>query len=312
MRWRSLVIFAALLGFTGCGLFSSDADAGKGKAAKGAGEEVAPGRTAVGGVQPHEMDQVNGVSDSDAAEAFYSKGFHYCDAVMLAGMWDVDTWDAKVKAGRMATRYEVDALNTSVESARSATRDGRVTGCTWESIASFEDVMALASYWGQDSSDVKTRLEQKATWGQHALIQGELASARQQGTYNEGDEGMENDMNEERWMRAFFDSPKVDYCHARMLSAAWGGSVSDAKSTLGYKVANGYWDALAGAKDAARQHAQANPSARCSFGETEFTPADAKKLASMWSVGIDEAKVALASKYTYGLEDSVRAELRGG
>ena len=107
MRWPSLVVFAALLGFTGCGLFSSDADAGKGKAAKGAeaaADQVAPGRTAVGGLQPHEMDQLDGVTESDAAEAFYTKGFHYCDAVMLAGMWDVDTWDAKVKAGRMASR----------------------------------------------------------------------------------------------------------------------------------------------------------------------------------------------------------------
>lgn len=314
MRITPYVVIIALVGFTGCGLF------GGGERATPPAQPVPSGdalgdRTAVGGLQPHEMWRLDDSQHGDHVDAFYAQGYHYCDAVMLAGLWELDTWDAKVKAGYLVRQQGTDAVGTAVESARSATRAGRIPGCGWDMLASFEDIVALSQLWGQDTSEVKARVERKAAWGQHALLAEEIALAQRSrdghGVETEGEE-LDAAMAEERWLRAFFDSPKVDYCHARMLSAAWGGSVSEAKSTLGYKVAHQLWDSLAMAKEAARQHAQETPSARCSFVETSFTPADARKLASLWSISLAEAEAALASKYTYGLEDSVRAELRGG
>lgn len=319
MRITPFVVLIALAGFTGCGLFGGGGSAEPRGEPPAAPAATAPGpegdRTAVGGLQPHEAWRLDDSEHGAHVEAFYAQGYHYCDAVMLAGLWELDTWDAKVKAGFLVRQQGTDGVATAVESARSATRAGRLEGCGWEMLASFDDVVALSQLWGQDTSEVKVRLERKAAWGQTALVAEEIALARQgHDPHGVETEGEEHDaaLAEERWMRAFFDSPKVDYCHARMLSAAWGGSVSEAKSALGYKISMELWDSLGSAKETARQHAQANPGARCSFVETSFTPADARKLASLWSVSLAEAEAALANKYTYGLEDSIRAELRGG
>ena len=60
----------------------------------------------------------------------------------------------------------------------------------------------------------------------------------------------------------------------------------------------------------ARQHAQAHHEARCTWADTSFTYNDAEAIASAWNLPVQEAKSTLASKYLWGIEQQVRADLR--
>jgi hypothetical protein len=244
-------------------------------------------------------------SESALADRFFDAGWRYCDAVVLTGVWGGDTWEAKVRAGRQLSDGGTADVKRAVEDARKAARDGRGRPCAFhETGYGYDDAAALAQAWGSSIEEAKSRVTSKVLWGDYDLIDTMIRDASHGG--GPANTGLDPD---ERAMRAFFDSPDLDYCHAKMLSAAWSSTVSQAKVILGHKVLGGYTQNLAAALEEARTHAQQHAEARCSWVETGFTYSDAEQIAQLWDMSVDEAKAALTEKYLYGSESNARSIL---
>lgn len=236
---------------------------------------------------------------------FFAAGWRYCDAVVLSGIWGEDAWEAKVRAGRKLSDGGADGVRAAVDEARSAARAGRGRTCSFvETGYAYADAELLAQAWGSGVTEAKTRVESKVLWGDYGLIDALIAEARSGGAPVERDP-------DDQAMRAFFNSDAVDYCHAKMLAAAWSSTVSQAKVILGHKVMGGHTDLLDQALGEARSHAQANPAGRCTWSDTGFDASDAARLAELWDTSVAEAKAALTDKYLYGSEANARAMLAG-
>lgn len=282
MRIPSVLVFVALLGF-GCGLGSEPTAPAPGPTpAVGAGAETpAP--------QP--------------ALAFIQAGYRYCDAVLLGAAWSMPADDAKAAGGVKLAAGQKSTLDGELTAAREAARRGVGRACTFaESGYVFDDAAALARAWETSTADAKATIVQKVHWGSYDNIDQLLQQAR-----SAAPAAIDPD---EAALRAFFDTERIDYCHAKMLAAAWGSTVSQAKVALGHKALNQSWDLFEEAMSSARQHAQAHPEARCTWADTSFTYNDAEAIASAWNLPVQEAKSTLASKYLWGIEQQVRADLR--
>lgn len=239
--------------------------------------------------------------DSAAAQRFFDAGWRYCDAVMLSGIWGGDAWEAKVKAGRMLPASGRKSVEDAVGSARAAAAEGRGRACAFhETGYTYDDAAAIAKAWGGSVMDAKGRIETKVMWGDYDVIDQLIAEGKRGG-------GPQHEADPDaQAMQAFFDSKDVDYCHAKMLSAAWGSTVSQAKVILGHKVMGGHTQLMESALGEARTHARKNPAGRCTWVETGFRYADAELLGQLWDMSVTEAKTALTDKYLYGTEASVR------
>jgi hypothetical protein len=100
------------------------------------------------------------------------------------------------------------------------------------------------------------------------------------------------------------------YCDAVILGGYWGQSADSAKATVGRKL--GWGNARIVADNIAMARRQGW---RCEFHETGLTYDDAEAVASLWGVGVDDAKAALAEKVSMGmlgLALQVVAEAHGG
>ncbi len=220
---------------------------------------------------------------------------------MLSGVWGGDAWDAKVKAGRMLPATGRKSVEDAVGNARMAAAEGRGRACAFhETGYTYDDAAAIAQAWGGSVIDAKGRIETKVIWGDYAVIDQLIADGRSGVGTTPGKDP------DERALQAFFDSKDVDYCHARMLSAAWSSTVSQAKVSLGHKIMGGHTQLMKQTMDMAREHARSHPSARCTWAETGFRYADAEQLAALWDMSVTEAKSALTDKYLYGTEADVR------
>ncbi len=256
--------------------------------------EPAPGGTAVGAPTGEE-------SDSDLASRFLSSGWRYCDAVVLGGFWGQDSWEAKVRAGRKIAWGDRDILEGMVDQARSQARAGQGARCSFaDSGYSFADARALAMAWSTDIAGVKAMVEDKILWGSYDSIDAAIASTRG------GTAGQPEGDADERAMRAFFDSDRVDYCHAKMLSGAWSNTLSQSKVILGHKVLNRNFELLEQTLDEARGFARSHPEARCEWADVGFEYQDAADIAAIWGVSVEDAKTSIAEKYLYGSEGNVR------
>ena len=214
MRIPSVLVFVALLGF-GCGLGSEPTAPAPGPTpAVGAGAETpAP--------QP--------------ALAFIQAGYRYCDAVLLGAAWSMPADDAKAAGGVKLAAGQKSTLDGELTAAREAARRGVGRACTFaESGYVFDDAAALARAWETSTADAKATIVQKVHWGSYDNIDQLLQQAR-----SAAPAAIDPD---EAALRAFFDTERIDYCHAKMLAAAWGSTVSQAKVALGHKALNQSWD----------------------------------------------------------------------
>ena len=108
---------------------------------------------------------------------------------------------------------------------------------------------------------------------------------------------------------AFF-SQGYDYCHAKMVGKAYGVDSYETKVWLGGMLQQGNKSLVEQKLDYARSEAQRKPGNACTFFDTNFTSQDAEKLAKMWKMSFEDAKVTLANKYLYGLEKDMMSQLR--
>lgn len=242
--------------------------------------------------------------ESEMVQRFFGAGWRYCDAVVLSGIWGGDAWEAKVRAGRKLGAIGAADVRGIVDSAREAARKGTGRACAFhETGYGYADAKALAEAWGTTVGEAKGRVETKVLWGGYDVIDQTIADAKRGGGGG-GEQGPDA-----RAKQAFFDSGAVDYCHAKMLSAAWSNTVSQSKVILGHKVMTGNTELLESTLGEARAHARANPAARCDFVDTSFTHSDAVRLGELWDLSTAEAKATLTDKYLYGSEAGARAFL---
>lgn len=234
--------------------------------------------------------------------AFHDAGYHYCDAKLLSMTWGTSVDEAKARVGRAVRATNDEDIYSELKAARTAAREG-APGCTLADLGlTFDDAVAVANLWQEEPAVAKASLLYKAHYGDYERVNELVARARAGGPATEVDP-------DAAARRAFYDSPLVDYCHAKMLAAAWQTSTSEAKAILGWKVKSGSTALLSSALDSARGFVSDNPQHQCDWADTSFTWQDAELLAEMWNMTRTEAKNALAMKYTWGTEQQVREML---
>jgi hypothetical protein len=102
-----------------------------------------------------------------------------------------------------------------------------------------------------------------------------------------------------------YGTSKYTYCDAKILSSLWNQSISESKERIGRKVNWGDYGVLKDMINQAQDEARAYPERRCAFEETPFTYNDARTLARIWNISVDEAKVFVEEKILSGYEPLV-------
>ena len=220
-----------------------------------------------------------------------------CEVRNLSSYWSKSTKETKIAIGQAITEKKISSRHPKPTKAhetkvwqiafgfglhlRRCRSHGFGMGCRYRSQDGFANIAAKESF-----------LLPKNFGGQHTAKQKSAPKPKQTGE------------------EAFFAS-KYDWCHAKMLSKAYGlNSVYEAKVWIGDLLNTGDLGLLQAKMGFAQGEAEKNPQNQCSFTETRFSYQDAEKLASMWKVSTAEAKVALQNKYLFGLEFHLEEQLR--
>ncbi len=232
--------------------------------------------------------QASAQTTDESIRAFEESAYTYCDAKLIAHFIGEPVEGGKVRIGSKLVRGQFEILQSTLARAR------QYSTCSWaDTQHSYGDAEALAQVWGLASaSDAKDKVAVLYTQGRSA----EVLSALQQA----GDVPLTAE--QEQGAAAFYQSDYT-YCDAKLVSAAWDINIDQAKAEIGIKILNGYSDNLQQVFAAGRQETQ------CDFPDTQLSYEDAEKLASIWGVAVEEAKVTAAQYYTNGQSAAVRAAL---
>jgi hypothetical protein len=183
-------------------------------------------------------------------DRYASSTYAYCDAVMLAKVWNQSTEEAKATIGRKLGWGNDRIIQGNLADARR--QGGR---CEFQDTEfDFDDAEALAALWQTSIGEAKTALAEKVSLGALAVArdsvrsahaaQASLASApssnfrdsssASRASDNRNGKGARNSggvkfqsrqqVNEERNLQRYATSI-YEYCDALMLSAFWGESV---------------------------------------------------------------------------------------
>ena len=80
-------------------------------------------------------------AENAAVDAFFQRGYGVCDADVLSRFWQIEFWDAKVRAGEMLQRGELRLLSDKLSYGY------RDHSCGESSSLGYEDAPALAALW---------------------------------------------------------------------------------------------------------------------------------------------------------------------
>lgn len=230
-------------------------------------------------------------ADASAVSTYMTSDFTICDAKVLATVWDLTLHDAKVSIGQKITHMGRGAAVTAIDGNREAAML-RGLQCNYQDEGlTYEDAARLATQWGQSPAEAKVTLENKLMRGWAGPY---LAGAQEAIDEHHEDPTPDN-------MSAFFGS-HYRYCDAQLLSRSWGTSVSDAKSSIGYKVITGL-DVDRYLDDARKQ----SP-ITCAFHEN-FTMMEGETLAAIWGVDLSEAKARAETKLSAGFHGAIASAL---
>ena len=240
--------------------------------------------------------------------AFVDYGYIPCDAEALARMWGLTVPDAKAKYGMMLSSgvksYELEQKLLFPARQAAGNTNRRLCGLEDNGFAE-SDAKLIAQSWGIDVASARASLEEKLTWGGRYAVDDALkfASMGYTGGGDAGDPDMEA-------INSFYNAG-LSYCDAEILAASWGIDTWDAKVSLGMKINAGYSmaDIQSTYLSPARQQYTSNNQV-CELVETNFTGADAERLACFWGVGLEESKARIARKVTHGGAEDVTMLLK--
>lgn len=230
-------------------------------------------------------------ADASAVSAFLASDFTVCDAKVLATVWDLTLHDAKATIGQKIMNMGRGFALTAIDGNREAAI-GQGLNCDYhdEGLV-YADAERLAAQWNQTPAEAKITLQNK-------LMRGWA------GPYLNGADEAANDYHEappDDSMAQFFSS-QYRYCDAQLLSRSWGIELSDAKSSIGYKVRTGI-DVDSYLADARKEHTLA-----CPFHEN-FSMEEAEKFASAWGVPLSDAKTRAEQKLAAGNHVGINSAL---
>jgi hypothetical protein len=269
------------------------------------------------------------LADADM-DRYASSSYAYCDAVMLAKVWNQSAEEAKATIGRKLGWGNERIIQANLVDARR--RGGR---CEFQDTEfDFDDAEALAALWHTSVAEAKTALAEKVSLGALDTARDVVRSAHAsrasvtsapssnlrdsrnagrasddrngQGARNSGGvkfqsrRQVDEERDMERNMQRYANS-KYEYCDALMLSAFWGESVGEAKATIGHKLAINFAEDIEDSLRTARDRGQ-----RCEFQDTGFEFDDAQALASMWRISVGEAKSQIAEKVSMGFRSDAQ------
>lgn len=230
--------------------------------------------------------------------AYLKEPISTCELRNLGSYWNKPATDTKIAIGKTLT--EKKDLLPIIQKANEQARAKGVADCDyWSLDFSYEDAEVMGKAWGVDTYEAKMKLARVAA--RQSFSEAKKLVAKQKGAKAKPSQTGE---------AAFFAS-KYDWCHAKMLSKAYGlNTVYEAKVWMGDIINSGDLGLLQNKMSFARDQAIANPGNQCSFMETRFTYKDAEVLAGMWKMKTSEAKITLQNKYLYGLEFDLEKRLR--
>lgn len=239
-----------------------------------------------------------------AGDPWSGQGYTGCEAHLLAQHWQVGRDEATSRATSMITGGRPDGVEKALAEAREKVAGEEIDGCGFELTSfTFADAEALARAWGIGVDEAKATLASKATWGMYREARELIEGARTAPAAPEPDP-------DERALSAFLRSTEVDYCHARMLSNAWGASVEQAKVILGHKLVSENHELLQQTLGEARAHARARVEARCDWSDLPYAWSDAEALAKLWGTDTERAKARVLDMYLDGTDRDVPGILR--
>lgn len=240
--------------------------------------------------------------------AFVDYGYIPCDAEALARMWGLTVPDAKAKYGMLLSSgvksYELE--QKLLYPARQAAGNTNRRLCGLEDNGFSEsDAKLIAQSWGTDVASARASLEEKLTWGGRFAVDDALKYASMGYVGDGTDGGAETEA-----INTFYNAG-LSYCDAEILAASWGIDTWEAKVTLGMKLNAGYsMSDIQGTYLAPARQQYTSNNQVCELYETNFSSADAERLACFWGVGLEESKARIARKVTHGGAEDVTMLLK--
>ena len=229
--------------------------------------------------------------------AYLSAEISKCELRNLQSYWKLSTeQETKIAIGKKV--FERQELLGEIRNARTQAVQAAQQDCDfWSLDFSYSDAEVMAAVWGTDTYEAKMKIAREVASSSQQTVKKMIKS--KQGTAPTSADPV-----------SMFFAQGYDYCHAKMVGKAYGVDTYETKSWLGGILQQGDKGLVEQKLAFARGKGLQNPANACSFLETDFTPQDAEKLAKMWKVSYEEAKIALVNKYLHGLEKDVMEELR--
>ena len=154
----------------------------------------------------------------DAIRLFTSSKYTYCDAKLLAGLWQQSVADAKATIGRKVGGGNPAAIERALVGARKRAARTRLRCSYQEAGLTYDDAERLAKLWKRSVTDAKAMIEAK-------LLTGGVDSIRE----------LLNHAPAHAELAVFLRQDRYTYCDAKLIAALWNQSVGDAKTYIGTK-----------------------------------------------------------------------------
>ncbi len=114
--------------------------------------------------------EARSVSEAEAARYFFDAGYTYCDAKLVAVLWNIDIGRAKAEIGMKIINGIPENIEPLLAQART------VTSCDfWDTGLSYDDAVYLASVWGVSVDYAKSKVANYYTYGRSDIVTGALS-----------------------------------------------------------------------------------------------------------------------------------------
>lgn len=115
--------------------------------------------------EPEVIEEPGDAHAGDPMSHYASSAFDYCDAKVLGALWGESPFEAKASIGQMLMDGEKSFLEeklTGCQQRALEDLENRDIRCHYDDLGvSYDDAVALASFWGVDTWDAKMRVEEK-------------------------------------------------------------------------------------------------------------------------------------------------------
>ena len=235
-------------------------------------------------------------NDEQYIEAYFKEPISMCELRNLSRFWKKEQYETKIMIGK-----ELVQKNNLLPIIKKANTDARKNGAKdceyWDLDFNYEDAELMGRIWGVDTYEAKMKLAQHTAATSFKETKKLITTHRKTHTKSYPPQAQPIDI---------FALSKYDYCHAKMLSKAYGQpSVYDGKIWIGQLLKNNEQELVETKLQFARSEAQKKKENRCQFSDTPYTYSDAEILAKAWSISTEDAKVMIEQKYLYGSESLI-------